>query len=140
MIDLIWQAHIEGRDHGMSARNSAESPTLAEWWAIQQAIDKWYEQWSDKQTDETLADRRPVVLIGGNRVVMSLAEMLLHLYHHTAYHRGFAGDMMYQRAPAASRAGHRPAGVPARGAPELLIKIKWLKQAPTSETDAAQIW
>ena len=103
VIDLIWQAHVEGRDHGMTARNSAESPTLEQWWKDQQAIDQWYEQWSDKQTDETLADRRPVVLIGGNRVVMSQGEMLLHLYHHTAYHRGFAGDMMFNvkghRAP-----------------------------------------
>ena len=58
VIDLIWQAHLEGRDHGMSARNSAESPALEDWWKAQQAIDKWYEQWSDKQTDETMADRR----------------------------------------------------------------------------------
>jgi uncharacterized damage-inducible protein DinB len=103
VIDLIWQAHLEGRDHHLTARNSAQSPTLEEWWTQQHAIDQWYEQWSDKQTDETLADRRPVVLIGGNRVVMSQAEMLLHLYHHTAYHRGYAGDMIFniagQRAP-----------------------------------------
>ena len=32
VIDLIWQAHLEGRDHGMTARNSADSPTLAEWY------------------------------------------------------------------------------------------------------------
>ena len=24
LIDRVWQAHLEGRDHGMSARNSAE--------------------------------------------------------------------------------------------------------------------
>ena len=102
IIDLIWQAHLEGRDHGMTVRNTAEHPPLAELRAMQTKIDQWYEQWSDKQTDETLADRRPVTLIGGNRVVMSLAEMLLHLYHHTAYHRGFVGDMMYH-VP-----GHRP--------------------------------
>ncbi len=103
IIDLIWQAHLEGRDHGMTARNSADHPPLAELRTQQQAIDRWYEQWSDKQTDETMVDRRPVVLIGGNRVVMSLGEMLLHLYHHTAYHRGFVGDMLFNvpghRAP-----------------------------------------
>jgi len=37
-----------------------------------------------------------VVLIGGNRVIMSKGEMLLHLYQHTGYHRGFVGDMFYQ--------------------------------------------
>ena len=103
IIDLIWQAHLEGRDHGMTVRNTADYPPLAELSTKQQAIDRWYEQWSDKQTDETIVDRRPVTLIGGNRVVMSLGEMLMHLYHHTAYHRGFVGDMMFNvpghRAP-----------------------------------------
>lgn len=96
IIDVIWQAHLEGRDHRMTARNSPDYPPLNELREKQSAIDKWYELWSDRQTDETLDDRRPVVLIGGNRVVMSLGEMLMHLYHHTAYHRGFVGDMFYQ--------------------------------------------
>ena len=103
IIDVIWQHHLEGRDHGMTARNTPDFPTLAELRDKQAKIDQWYEHWSDRQTDETMADRRPVTLIGGNRVVMSLAEMLLHLYHHTAYHRGFVGDMMFNvtghRAP-----------------------------------------
>jgi uncharacterized damage-inducible protein DinB len=100
---VIWQAHLEGRDHGLAARNTPDFPSLAELRAKQAQIDQWYEHWSDRQTDETMMDRRPVTLIGGNRVVMSLAEMLLHLYHHTAYHRGFVGDMLFQvtgcRAP-----------------------------------------
>jgi uncharacterized damage-inducible protein DinB len=101
IIDLIWQAHLEGRDHGLNVRNTADHPPLEELSAMQHALDKWYEQWSDKQTDETIVDRRPVTLIGGNRVVMSLGEMLMHLYHHTAYHRGFVGDMLF------SVPGHR---------------------------------
>ena len=103
IIDLMWQAHLEGRDHGMTARNTQDFPTLAELREKQATVDQWYEHWSDRQTDESLEDRRPVTLIGGNRVVMSLGEMLLHLYHHTAYHRGFVGDMMFNvpghRAP-----------------------------------------
>ena len=103
IVDLIWQHHLEGRDHKMTARNSKDHPPLDEMRRVHAASDAWYEAWSDKQTDETMNDRRPVTLIGGNRVVMSLAEMLLHLYHHTAYHRGYVGDMMFNvpehRAP-----------------------------------------
>ena len=96
VIDLIWQAHLEGRDHGLTARNTPDHPPLEELWRIQQAIDAWYVAWSDAQSDAALDERRTVILIGGNPVSMSRGEMLLHLYHHTAYHRGFVGDMLYQ--------------------------------------------
>jgi uncharacterized damage-inducible protein DinB len=103
IVDTIWRAHLEGRDHGLSARNTKDHPPLDDLRRAHEESDAWYIHWSDKQTDETIVDRRPVTLIGGNRVVMSLGEMLLHLYHHTAYHRGYVGDMMFNvpghRAP-----------------------------------------
>ena len=96
VIDLIWQAHLEGREHGLAARNTPDHPPLEELWRRQQAIDAWYVGWSDALTQAALEERRTVTLIGGNQVAMSRGEMLLHLYHHTAYHRGFVGDMLYQ--------------------------------------------
>ena len=95
VIDLIWQAHIDGRDHGIAARNTPDHPPLDELWRKQQAIDTWYVNWSDALTDAAIDERRTVTLIGGNQVSMSRGEMLLHLYHHTGYHRGFVGDMLY---------------------------------------------
>lgn len=94
VIDLIWQAHLEGRDHGITARNTPDHPPLDELWRKQQAIDTWYVNWSDALTDAAIDERRTVTLIGGNRVSMSRGEMLLHLYHHTGYHRGFVGEML----------------------------------------------
>ena len=96
IIDLIWQAHIEGRDHGLAARNTPDHPSLSELTLKHHELNTWFVYWSDQQTDDSMADRRPVVLIGGNRVIMSKGEMLLHLYQHTGYHRGFVGDMFYQ--------------------------------------------
>ncbi len=40
VIDRIWQAHLEGRDHGYEARNTQDHPPLAELWRAQQEIDR----------------------------------------------------------------------------------------------------
>jgi len=41
-------------------------------------------------------------LIGGNKGVMTRAEILLHIVNHTSYHRGFVADLFYQ-VPGAPR-------------------------------------
>jgi uncharacterized damage-inducible protein DinB len=96
VIDLIWQAHLEGRDHGHTARNTPGHPPLEELWRKQQAIDDWYIAWSDGLSEAALAEPVRFTLIGGNRGVMSRGEILLHIVNHTTYHRGFVADLMYQ--------------------------------------------
>jgi uncharacterized damage-inducible protein DinB len=96
VIDRIWQAHLEGREHGYAARNTPEHPPLAELWRAQQAIDGWYVDWSDAQSDAALGESLNITLIGGNRTVMTRGEILLHIVNHTAYHRGFVADLFYQ--------------------------------------------
>jgi uncharacterized damage-inducible protein DinB len=96
VIDLIWQAHLEGREHGLTARNTADHPPLDELRAKQEAVDRCYVDWADRATDATLAEAREVELIGGNRVTMTRGEMLLHVVNHTAYHRGFVADMFFE--------------------------------------------
>ncbi len=96
VIDRIWQAHLEGIDHGLAARNTPDHPPLDELWCKQQEIDAWFVDWSDALTDAAIDERRTVTLIGGNRVSMSRGEILLHLHQHTGYHRGFVGDMLYE--------------------------------------------
>src|SRR5579864_6233006 len=46
VIDLIWQAHLEGREHGFTARNTADHPPLGELWALQQTVAAWYIAWA----------------------------------------------------------------------------------------------
>lgn len=102
VIDLIWQAHLEGRDHGFEARNTKTYPPLDELWRAQQIVDDWYIAWSDALTDAALGEAVNFTLIGGNPGVMTRGEILLHVVNHTAYHRGFVGDMFFQvpaRAP-----------------------------------------
>ena len=96
VIDLIWQAHLEGRDHGFTARNTPGHPPLEELWRKQQAIDDWYIAWADGLSEAALAERVRFNLIGGNPGVMTRGEILLHIVNHTTYHRGFVADLMYQ--------------------------------------------
>jgi uncharacterized damage-inducible protein DinB len=96
VIDKIWQAHLEGRAHGYTARNTPDHPPLAELWRLQQEIDNWYIAWGDRQTDSMLDEKLNFELIGGNKGAMTRGEMLLHVVTHTSYHRGFAADHFFQ--------------------------------------------
>ncbi len=96
VIDLIWQAHLEGREHGFSARNTPDHPPLAELWEKQQVVDRWYIDFFDKASAEDLERAIEFTLIGGNQGTMTRGEMLLHIVNHTTYHRGFVADLFYQ--------------------------------------------
>lgn len=96
VIDAIWQAHLEGREHGYSARNTADHPPLDELRAKQRAMDQWYIEWSDRLTDAALDEKVNFTLIGGTPGVMTRGEILLHVVNHTSYHRGFVGDLFFQ--------------------------------------------
>ncbi|HEY6241411.1 MAG TPA: DinB family protein [Burkholderiales bacterium] len=96
VIDLIWQAHLEGREHGFTARNTPGHPPLDELWRKQQAIDDWYIAWSDRLSELALGEKLSFTLIGGNQGTMTRAEILLHVVNHTTYHRGFVADLFYQ--------------------------------------------
>jgi uncharacterized damage-inducible protein DinB len=96
VIDMIWQAHLEGRDHGFAARNTRDHPPLADLWRKQKEIDSWYIRWSDAITDAKLDETVRFTLIGGNPGEMTRGEILLHVINHTSYHRGFVADLFYQ--------------------------------------------
>lgn len=96
VIDLIWQAHLEGRAHGFTARNTPSHPPLDELWRSQQVVDDWYIAWSDKLSDAALDEKVSFTLIGGNQGVMTRGEILLHIVTHTGYHRGFVADLFFQ--------------------------------------------
>jgi uncharacterized damage-inducible protein DinB len=96
VIDRIWQAHLEGREHGYDARNTKDHPPLPELWRAQQEVDRWYLDWDSRLTDSALDEQVDFVLIGGNRGVMTRGQVLLHVVNHTTYHRGFVADLFYQ--------------------------------------------
>ncbi len=96
VIDRIFQAHLEGREHGYTARNTTDTPTLDELWAAQKAIDEWYVAWSERMTEPALEEKIRFTFVGGGEGVMTRNEILLHIVNHTSYHRGFAADLFFQ--------------------------------------------
>jgi uncharacterized damage-inducible protein DinB len=96
VIDRIFQAHLEERSHGYSARNTETYPPLDELWKAQREIDAWYVAWSDRLTDAALDERVRFTFVGGGDGEMTRGEILLHIVNHTTYHRGFVADFFYQ--------------------------------------------
>lgn len=96
IIDRIFQAHLEGREHGYTARNTPEHPPLAELGAAQAVLDDWYIAWSDRVTPGALEERIEFSFVDGGEGAMTRAEMILHVVNHTTYHRGFVADLFYQ--------------------------------------------
>jgi len=96
LIDLIWQAHLEGRDHGFKARNIVLHPELSDLWAAQQVVNQWYIDWSDRQSKDTLDEVVNFTFVGGEKAAMSRADILLHVVNHATYHRGWVAEMFFQ--------------------------------------------
>src|SRR5688572_10503738 len=96
VIDLIFQAHLQGREHGFDARNTKDHPPLAELARAQAALDRWYIDWSDGVTADALNEKVDFKFVGGGPGAMTRGQMLLHIVNHTSYHRGFASDLFYQ--------------------------------------------
>jgi len=95
VIDSIFRAHVEGRDHGYTARNTADHPPLADLWAAQQAFDAWFIEWGDTLTPAQVDETIKFTFVGGGDGAMTRGEIIQHLIIHTSYHRGFAADMFF---------------------------------------------
>ena len=102
VIDRVFQAHLEGRAHGYTARNTPDHPPLADLWRLQQEIDAWYVTRYDPMPESELNAKLEFSFIGGGQGSMTRAEILLHVVNHTTYHRGNVASMIYD-VP-----GHRP--------------------------------
>ncbi len=96
VIDRVFQAHLEGRPHGFTARNTPTYPPLDELWPAVKALDRWYIELSDRLSDRELAETIRFEYIGGGDGAMTRGEIVLHLVNHGSYHRGFVADMLIQ--------------------------------------------
>jgi uncharacterized damage-inducible protein DinB len=95
-MDLVWQAHLQGRAHGFVSRNPGICPPFAELRPAQAALDAWYADYAEALSETAAAEIVDFEFIGGGRGRMSRGDILLHVINHTTYHRGHIGDMLYQ--------------------------------------------
>lgn len=96
VVDDIFRAHLEGRPHGYTARNTDRSPPVEDLWAAVRAMDGWYVALADRMSGSELAETVRFEFVGGGQGAMTREEIILHIVNHGTYHRGFVGDMLYQ--------------------------------------------
>lgn len=96
VVDLIWQAHLEGRPHGFTARITETEPALEELRQSQAQLDDWYIRYADALTHAMHDEVVHFTFVDGGAGDMTRGDMLLHIVNHKTYHRGVVADMLYQ--------------------------------------------
>jgi len=96
VVDLVWQAHLEGREHGISALNAVLHADVADLWRAQLALDDWYVALSDSLSDQARGEMVQFQFVDGKKGTMSRGEILMHVVNHTTYHRGWVADLFFQ--------------------------------------------
>lgn len=104
VVDLIWQAHLQARDHGFTSRITEKEPSLPDLQTAQTGLDRWYVDYADALTDAAHDEVVHFRFVDGGAGAMTRGDMLLHIVNHKTYHRGYVADMLYQ-------AGSRPPGM-----------------------------
>jgi len=95
-VDLIWKAHLEGKEHGLKARALETLPPFGELRERQTASDSWFCSFVDEQNEASLAEVIRFKFVDGGAGAMSRGDILLHISNHKTYHRGYVADMLYE--------------------------------------------
>ncbi|HEX6508767.1 MAG TPA: DinB family protein [Chloroflexota bacterium] len=101
VVDRIWQAHLLGEEHGYTARNVILHHELGALWSAQQAMSRWWKDWSEAQTGASLAEIVHFRFVDGQPGAMTRGAILLHVVNHATYHRGWVAEIFFQ-VPATS--------------------------------------
>ena len=96
VVDRIWHAHMQGRDHGIKDRRARLYDDLNELSKARQEMDRTLLDYLDSLDEDALEEIVDYELIGGNVGSLSRAMCFTHLAIHGAYHRGWIADMFGQ--------------------------------------------
>ena len=95
VVDLIWKAHLEGRPHGFSSRNTDTQPALETLREAQMEVDRWYITYANGLSEVALDEIVHFRFVDGGDGAMTRGDMLLNVVNHKTYHRGYVADMFY---------------------------------------------
>ena len=96
VIDDIFKAHLQGREHLYTSRNTDHPPPIDALWQATRVMDDWYIELSDKLSLDELQETIAFTFVGGGDGAMTREQILLHIVNHGTYHRGFISDMLHQ--------------------------------------------
>src|SRR4051812_24161866 len=95
VVGLIFQAHLERREHGFKARNVVVQAELEALRAAQSSLDAWFIDWTGKQTDASLGETMSFAFVNGTPATMSRLDMLQHVVTHNSYPRGWVAEQFF---------------------------------------------
>lgn len=96
VIDNIWLAHMEGREHGYKDRRGEPYGTLDEAREKREALDARLLAYLDGLDPNALEEMVEYRLIESSAGAMSRAMCFTHMVMHGSYHRGWVTDMFCQ--------------------------------------------
>jgi uncharacterized damage-inducible protein DinB len=96
VVQDIFRAHLEGRRHHYTARNTDVPPPFDVVRERLPEMDQYYVELAGRLSAEELGETIHFEFVGGGEGAMTRLEILLHLVNHATYHRGFISDLLYQ--------------------------------------------
>lgn len=94
IVDRIFAAHLEGREHGFTSVNLSQLPTLHDLSAEMRKTDQQYVDYVSTLDHQHLLEQIDFVFTDGARGCMSREEMLMHVLTHGVGHRGQVSALM----------------------------------------------
>ncbi len=95
VVAEIFQAHLEGRDHGHHARHRSRALPFSEVARRLRGMNDHYVGLARRWTEAELAEVIDFPFVGGGEGAMTREDILLHLANHATYHRGFVSTLLY---------------------------------------------
>jgi len=94
-VDLIWRAHLLGIEHGFTSRRDVLHPELDRLAEEQARVNRWYIEWAQQQTPESLGERLKFDFVSGRPGELARGGIFLHVVNHKTYHRGWVAQMFF---------------------------------------------
>jgi len=91
VVDMIFRANLTGQQHGYTALNTPETPTLEELEVKMTDCAAWYIQHVDALISSDLEKVITFRFVDGGHGEMRAIDMLNHVLFHGTYHRGAVG-------------------------------------------------
>lgn len=91
VVDMIFRANMTGQQHGYTALNTPETPTVAELKVKMAEGTDWYIQYVNSLNPAHLEETVQFSFVDGGNGEMTVIDMLNHMLFHGTYHRGAIG-------------------------------------------------
>jgi uncharacterized damage-inducible protein DinB len=96
VVDRIFAGNLQQLEHGYTATNTNDTPTLEQLESAVKKSDQWYLEYVSNLGPSELKENIDFTFTDGASGRMSREEMLAHVVLHGGYHRGAIGRILAQ--------------------------------------------